>query len=90
MNKAKINYIVDFILFIAFMLVSISGLVMFFILPSGSGGESFLITRHLWKDMHNFSGLLMVFLSIIHILLHIKWIICMTKGMFRKDKDCKT
>ncbi|BFT94116.1 MAG: hypothetical protein MNSN_05290 [Minisyncoccus archaeiphilus] len=35
MNKLKINYLVDFIAFISFLVTSVTGLIIFIFLPSG-------------------------------------------------------
>lgn len=84
MNKIKINSIIDILSAIAFLIITLSGLVLWFILPSGSGfrgGRSltevdgFLeINHHGWTQIHNISGIILLVLIIIHLILHWQWI----------------
>jgi hypothetical protein len=80
MKKIKLNYLVDLALFIQFILVGYSGLVMYFN-PQGAG--------YLLRLIHDKVGLLMVVFFIVHIALHWRWIVCTTKNFFKKDKDMK-
>lgn len=93
MNKAKLNYLVDFLLFISFFITAATGLVLFFFIPSGvrqGGYQTFIgIMKATWTDTHNYAGLAMIILSLIHLILHWNWIVCMTKNLFEKKDDCK-
>lgn len=80
MRKIKLNYLVDLALFIQFILVGYSGLVMYFN-PHAAG--------YLLRLIHDKVGLLMVVFFIVHIALHWRWIVCTTKNFFKKDKDMK-
>lgn len=88
MNKAKINYVVDFLAFIAFIVVAVSGLVIYFFLPDGvrQGGyqEFWGLTKHVWSNMHDVWGIAFIILMLIHFILHLNWVICMTKSFFLK------
>jgi hypothetical protein len=88
MNKPKINYIVDFVSFIVFLIVSVTGLVLFFFLPSGVRQgiyQEFIgIRKYLWLNWHSIAGFIIIFLVLIHLILHRKWIVSMTKNFFRK------
>ena len=92
MNKAWQNYIVDVLLFFAFLVTAITGIVIFFVLPSqvrGGGFYEFMgMTKLIWKDIHNYAGLVMTGLVLVHLVLHWNWIKAMTKKVFtRKGKD---
>jgi cytochrome b subunit of formate dehydrogenase len=90
-NKARINYYVDIIIGISFILVALSGMILFF---AGSGGyqggrnprysEALLGTSRLvWKDLHNWGGIVMTIGVLLHLVLHWKWIVCMTRNLFK-------
>lgn len=83
--KQKINYFVDFLLLITFLITSITGLIkwrllitslgianLYFVLPMG--------TIRLWHEWASFS---MVILGWIHIILHWKWIFVTTRKIIK-------
>ena len=93
-NKAKINYIVDVVIGIGFLLAAVSGVVLLFA-PSGGyrggrnpqvAGEILLLTRHAWNDLHTWSSLIMIAGVLGHLVLHWNWIVCMTRNLFRWRK----
>lgn len=84
MEKEKINYIIDFLMIIALIVVATSGVILYF-RDIGSRGETFLgIRRHEIRDVHNYFGFAFIILMITHIVLHFKWIFSMSKKMFCK------
>ncbi len=90
MEKPKIKYIVDALMFLDFLALAFSGFVLKFILPRGSGrlfGETSFIGlyRENWLTMHDITSLGIVILLIIHLLLNWTWIKCMTLGLCKKD-----
>ena len=90
MEKSKINYIVDVLMAISFFVAAITGLVMFFFLPSGvqrGGYQEFLgIIKHIWVDIHNWAGIILIILVIIHLILHWNWVVFMTINICSKSK----
>lgn len=88
MDKTKINYLVDVIMALSFFAVAFTGLVLLFYLPGGMQGggyREFLgITKHTWSSIHNISGVIMILLAMAHLVLHRKWMVSMTKNVFRK------
>lgn len=91
-NKAKINYIVDVVIGIGFLLAAVSGVVLLFA-PSGgyrggrnpgSAAETLLLTRHAWDDLHTWSSLIMIAGVLGHLVLHWNWIVCMTRNLLRR------
>jgi uncharacterized iron-regulated membrane protein len=89
--KPKTQLIIDTIIFAAFVVVLVSGLVLFFAGDGGGyqGGRNpeaqsiiLLLTRHDWKDLHNQAGLVMGGLVVFHLFLHIPWIVCQAKRLF--------
>ena len=88
MGKSKINYLIDLLMLISFVINSITGLIIFFFLPTGVKRGSYQvflgIIKQNWVDVHNWSGLLLILLVAIHLILHWKWIVSMTKSLIRK------
>lgn len=91
MIKTKFNAIINVISFIDFLLVLISSLALYFLPQGYQGGrnpnylaETFLGgSRHLWQDIHNWSGWIMLALILVHLLLHTGWIKCLP-NIFKK------
>lgn len=76
MNKAKLNYLVDLLLFVSFFLVSVTGLMLF----PGRRSRTDMVALHDW------SGILLIVLAIVHFALHWKWIVSMTRSFFKRKK----
>lgn len=72
-KKIKEEYMVDLTLFIQFLLVGGSGLIMYFYHHAGG-----LILRLI----HDKVGLLLVFFFIVHVVLNWKWMLFTTKKLF--------
>ena len=64
MVKTIINYIVDILMLVEFVITSLTA-----------------FTR---SRLHNSAGAIFIILVIIHILLHWKWFVSVTRGFFRK------
>ena len=88
MEKTKINYFVDLLMLIFFVINSITGLIIFFFLPTGvkrGGYQVFLgIIKQNWVDIHNWSGILLILTIVIHLIIHWNWIVGMTKSLTQK------
>ena len=91
MNKNKLNYTIDFLLSVSFIVLAVSGLAIFFFLPSGvrqGGFQEFLgIEKNVWTDVHNWSGIIFILLVLLHFILHWQWVVCMTKNIFIDKKE---
>lgn len=92
MNRIKLNYSVDLILTVLFIVVAVTGFVMYLVIPSGVQHgryqEYMGITKATWTLIHNRSAILMTLFTGIHLALHRKWIRCATKIIFTgKDKN---
>ena len=88
MRKVQFNAIVNMVGFAAFLVLTVTGLVVLSLLPPGTGGRGSgrgpLVTvlglgRHDWGDIHNFAGI--VFLGVVglHLILHWRWIKCLPR-----------
>ena len=79
----KLKYIVDMFMFLVFLIVALSGFILWLILPKGSGNSLFLIlTRNEWIFVHNWSSVIFILLLLIHLILNWNWIILVTKSLF--------
>ena len=80
MNKIKVNYFVDVALAISFFIVFVTGILKMKIF-------SRIVMLPSWvHPLHDWSGILMGIIVFIHLALHWKWIVSVTKSIFKKDK----
>lgn len=91
MNKQKVNYVVDFLALVSFIITALSGLAIKFFMPSGvrqGRFQEFLgIQKGTWSGAHDFFGILMIVLVAIHFILHWDWIVSMTKNMLKTNNS---
>jgi hypothetical protein len=80
MNKSKMNYWVDVVTGLAFLLSATSGIV--FLLPVS---QTFVlgISYALWNQVHTWGSLLMIGGVFTHLVMHWKWMVAMTKSYVR-------
>ena len=91
MKKSSILFILFFILTILGLIEVISGFVLWQALPRGAsrGGIEQVfwnLSRDTWLSVHDWVGVALVVLVIIHILLHWKWIIRMFGSHFMPNR----
>ena len=88
MKKNDLKYFIDVILFIDICCVSVIGLLLGFVIPTGKMHKSmkgFLgLHRHEWGDLHLFLSISLLFLLCLHIWLNWAWVKQMTKRYFRE------
>jgi hypothetical protein len=91
-RQARINFSLDAIMFAAFFVVSLSGLIVWLFLPSGGyrggrnpfyGATLLSLSRHEWNDVHLWVGLAIMALSLLHLALHWRWISCVARRWAR-------
>jgi hypothetical protein len=87
-RQARINFSLNSLLFVAFFLASLSGLVVWLVLPGGGyqGGRNpfynatlYGLTRHGWNDLHLYTGLAMMAVFAVHLVLHWNWLACVAR-----------
>jgi hypothetical protein len=102
MNKVKLNYALDVVIGLAFLLSAVTG-IAFLLMGSGGyqGGRNpafataFLgLSRDVWSDLHTVGSLVMIAGVGAHLLFHWKWIVCVTKQVWpkfpqRKESSCE-
>ncbi len=89
MKKVTVNFWIDLISFITFLGLTVTGVVIRYVLPPGTGGrgkalsggrgtgdikELLNMTRHEWGDIHFYIAIVFFILILLHIILHWQWI----------------
>jgi len=86
-SRAKLNFLVDALILVAFLAATVSGLVLL-TMPHGGYqggrnpdfGESVLfLSRDNWNDVHVWGSLAVIVGIVVHLALHWRWIFCMVK-----------
>jgi hypothetical protein len=96
MKRTTLNYWTDALAFIGFLCLTTSGVLLRYQLPPGSGRMDATgggrqtqektvsvlwgLTRHEWGDVHYYIALGLMAVLAFHLLLHWKWIVCVTRG----------
>ena len=103
MKRTKLNYIVDFIGFINLLCLVVSGFIIKYILPPGTGGRGqelhggqglgrtkalLSLTRHQWGDIHFYFSAAFITLILLHLILHWTWIKNCSKSILLPKKSC--
>ena len=80
-------------MFLLGLLQAVSGFILWLVLPRGGGYRggrgltteaSFLWTRETWITLHDWVGVALVVVVLLHLVLHWHWIVYMTKKLCQK------
>ncbi|MCA9972715.1 MAG: DUF4405 domain-containing protein, partial [Anaerolineales bacterium] len=90
-SKTRNNWLIDTAVFLGALLAMLTG-VYFLYLPSGGSagganpwvGTVILFARETWETLHTWGGLLMIGAVVVHLAIHWRWIIIMTRRLFQK------
>ena len=74
MKKVTWHYILDVILGLLSLLLTVSTVFLWLVFPRGFYGA-----RRFWVDVHKWGGLALGIGVLIHVLLHWKWLLRMTR-----------
>ena len=87
MRKATRNYVLALIMALLALFQAVAGFVLWLVLPGGGGygggrgaGGTFLWSRGIWLDLHNWVGVALVVIVVVHVILHWGWIVRMTRS----------
>jgi len=104
MKRSSVNFIVDLVAFLDLLCLSVTGFIIKFILPPGSGGRGralhggygdthikklLSMSRHQWGDIHLYLAVLFVVLMVVHIILHWSWIKNYLSVLTRSRGECR-
>ncbi|PIN80901.1 hypothetical protein COV16_00165 [Candidatus Woesearchaeota archaeon CG10_big_fil_rev_8_21_14_0_10_34_8] len=79
MVRPKIDYVVDLFLTIAFLGVAVTGVIKW------PGLFKFTnLNLYVVRLIHDWSGIIMAALVLLHLVMHWKWIVATTKSFFEK------
>jgi hypothetical protein len=87
-RKATRNYLLALGMALLALFQAVSGFVLWAVLPrgymGGRGEESaFLWTRDSWINLHDWTAVALVIIVLVHVILHRRWIVWMTRSYFR-------
>ena len=95
MRKATRNYVVALIMFLLALFEVVSGFVLWLVLPRGGGymggrgsitEATFLWSRDTWLDLHNWVAVALLVIVALHLILHWRWIVHMTKTVWAQKE----
>ena len=90
--KARMHYWINVMIAIGFVLAAVSGLVLYLV-PSGGyqggrnpyyGREVMFLGHEAWKVLHTWSSFVMTGGVLLHIALHWKWMVNMTRNSAKR------
>ena len=88
MDRTKLNYIVDALMFIAIVATGFIGILLGYFIPTGNvpPAQKYLwsLHRHDWGEIHLYLSLALLVLFVLHIILHWAWIKTATERYLRK------
>jgi len=82
MKRSNLNFIIDVIAFIGFVMLTTTGVLMRYILPPGSGRYSTIwnFDRHEWGALHFWISAVFFSILALHLVLHWRWIMSVVTG----------
>ena len=97
MKKAKTYFALAISMSLLGLAEVITGFVLWLGFPTGGGGDGrgwggggglgnltfWELSKHTWIDIHDWVAVAIVVLVMVHVILHWKWIVRMTKSLFR-------
>ena len=96
MRKATRYYLLAVIMFLLALFQAVSGFVLWLVLHRGGGGyqggrgalteNNFLWTKDTWIDLHSWVAVALLVMVLLHLILHWKWIVHMTKTCCRRKE----
>ncbi|MCK4808713.1 MAG: DUF4405 domain-containing protein [Candidatus Aenigmarchaeota archaeon] len=87
MDRMKLNFWIDVGLAISFFICFFTGLIKWpgLVKIIGVSAYKVLHVKNI-SVLHDWSGLIMGLLIMVHLVLHWKWIVCATKKVFNGEK----
>jgi len=91
MKQTTLNFIIDATAFVGFVFLTITGVLMRYVLPPGSGHYSKIwgLDRHEWGGLHFWISVVFFSLLVAHLLLHWRWIVCIVAGQSREGSGVR-
>jgi len=82
MNRTQLNVVIDAAAFVAFVLLTTTGVLMRYLLPPGSGHYAAIwgLDRHGWGGIHFWISVALFAVLSMHLVLHWRWILSVVTG----------
>ncbi|OQK16673.1 hypothetical protein AU255_01845 [Methyloprofundus sedimenti] len=76
MKRVNLNFIIDVVAFVGFIVLTTTGVLMRYVLPPGSGHYSTIwsLDRHEWGGIHFWISIVFFSILSLHLVLHWRWI----------------
>ncbi len=86
MNRTNLNFIIDVVALVGFVVLTTTGVLMRYILPPGSGHYSTIwsLDRHEWAGIHFWISVAFLVILAFHLVLHWRWIASVVSGRPRE------
>jgi hypothetical protein len=85
-SKTKWNAWLDAVVFTALVLTTLTGVILWLILPEGSGSSYSLflgVSKSAWVTVHDWAGVAMLAGLLTHVVLHWEWVTCIAARITR-------
>lgn len=92
MKRTNLNFTIDVLTFIGFIFLTTTGILMYYVLPAGSGHYVTIwgLDRHQWGAIHFWIAVVFFSILTIHLILHWRWIVNVVRGKSDKDTSYRT
>ena len=70
MNKAAKLWFVNIISFVLFSILTLTGLINWLFVPRGGGGGFTVLLRHFLREVHEWTALSFIVMTLVHLALH--------------------
>jgi hypothetical protein len=89
MNRTWVNFVIDTVAFVAFVLLTTTGVLMRYLLPPGSGHYTTIwgLDRHEWGGIHFWISVVLVAVLATHLVFHGRWIVSVVTGRSRRESS---
>jgi hypothetical protein len=90
-RRPNLNFIVDFLGFAGFALLTATGVLVRYVLPPGSGHSTTIWTldRHEWGSIHFWIAIAFLAVLALHLFLHWRWIATLMSGRPREGSGAR-
>jgi hypothetical protein len=91
MKRPNVNFVVDFLAFSGFVLLTATGVLMRYVLLPGSGHFTTIWTldRHEWGSIHFWIAIAFLAVLALHLFLHWRWIATLMSGRPREGSGAR-
>ena len=81
MKRSDLNFVIDAVAFVGFVVLTTTGVLVRYVLPPGSGRYSTIwgMDRHEWGGAHFWISVALFSVLAIHLVLHWRWIVSVVK-----------